>query len=366
MFWGPSGGVRRTLTAKHRRLPALGFAHTIVAPAACGPGLRDGGGLPLPASGGYRFVFSRRRAAERIDATEPDLIESADPYRMAWACLDVARDRGIPALAFCHSNLPLVVGRRLGAKAEARARRYLAHLYERFDMVLAPSRAIVDALRSWDVPRVRLQPLGVDTRLFHPSRRDEAWRLQLLARLGRPLDSHVVVYAGRFAAEKNLALLAQAVEMLGPGWLLLLAGSGPRMPQGAHVHCLGTLDAPALARVLASCDAFVHPGDQETFGLAALEAMACGTRVVLSAREGLGELVAGLGCCTVDSVRASIWAEAIAEAVFAHDTRDVEAALARAREHDWSLVVLQMARRYARLIGQARRAGAVVSSGAAA
>jgi alpha-1,6-mannosyltransferase len=350
MFWGAAGGVRRVIAARRAHLPAHGFEHRIVAPGVRGEGSADCGGVPLPASGGYRFVLSRTRAAALIDAQAPDLIESHDPYRLAWSCLDVAQQRGIACLAFCHSNLPLVAGQRLGAVAERVAQRYLAHLYARFDAVLAPSRAMLGALRSWGVTQAALQPLGVDCTRFHPQQRDERWRAALLRALQRPPHTRLLVYAGRFAAEKHLDVLAQAVALLGGRCVLLLAGQGPRPPQGPHLHFLGTEhDDAALARVLASCDAFVHAGDQETFGLAALEAMACGTPLVVSARQGLGELAQGVGL-TVDGLHAPTWAEAIAAALDA--PASIEPALARARAHDWSIVTARMAQRYARCLGR--------------
>ena len=68
-----------------------------------------------------------------------------------------------------------------------------------------------------------------------------------------------------------------------------------------------------LARVLASADAFVHAGDQETFGLSVLEAMACGTPVVVRAAEGLGELVDdSVGVAVTATAGADDFAQAIA------------------------------------------------------
>ena len=57
--------------------------------------------------------------------------------------------------------------------------------------------------------------------------------------------------------------------------MLLACGAGPRPPSGDRVlvHPF-VADPMALARILASADAFVHAGDQETFGLSVLEAMA--------------------------------------------------------------------------------------------
>ena len=52
MFWGPTGGVRRVLSAKQAGLTRAGWRHTLLAPGARGPGCIDCGGLPLPSSGG--------------------------------------------------------------------------------------------------------------------------------------------------------------------------------------------------------------------------------------------------------------------------------------------------------------------------
>lgn len=352
LFWGPAGGVRRVLEAKHKRLPAHGFAHTVLAPGvqASEPGMVDCGGLRLPGLGGYRMVFSRRRAAQTMVALRPDLIESADPYRLPWACLDAAQQLGVPALAYCHSNLPLLLGRSVGVTAERLARRYLTRLYSRFDQVLAPSRSMVATLQHWGVERVQHQPLGVDCDVFCPERQDRALRRRLQLRLGLQKGTKLLVYVGRFAPEKNLQLLADAVQRLGPGYALLLVGSGPRPPHGERVHDLGNHhDASSVARIVASCDLFVHAGDQETFGLALLEAMACGTPLVVSAQRGLGELAEDVGC-RVQGASPRRWAEAIADScrdypqVWRHD------ALERARRHDWSRVVASMAARYGHLL----------------
>jgi alpha-1,6-mannosyltransferase len=182
MFWGATGGVRRVLMSKHERLKALGWRHTIIAPGAQGGGLLDCGGIPLPRSGGYRVVLNRARARRQMEFLGPDLIESADPYTLAWATLAAAEQLRVPAVAFCHSNLPALAARliggprgtatRLGFEAERWAQRYLAGLYRHFDLVLAPSRGLADKLKAWGVPRVTVQPLGVDCTVFTPRAHD--------------------------------------------------------------------------------------------------------------------------------------------------------------------------------------------------
>lgn len=361
MFWGAAGGVKRALSMRHALLPALGWRHTVLAPGARGNGLVDAGGLPLPGSGGYRAVVSTGRARRCIEALRPDLVEAADPYTLAWAALAAARQLEVPAVAFCHSNLPAIAARLLGgASADSRRRRwverqardYLVKLYQGFDLVLAPSRTMVERLHDWGVTRARRQPLGVDCRAFDPRRHDAAWRARLMQGLGLSQDTRLLVYVGRFAPEKNLGVLADAVRLLGRRHLLLAVGEGPCPPQGAQVRCVGVERDPArLARLLTSADAFVHAGDQETFGLSVLEAMACATPVVVHAADGLGEMAQDAGW-VVPGLRPRDWAEAMDAALHGRSDGRVHTALARARAHDWRMVMQQLDRRYRGLIGR--------------
>lgn len=359
MFWGPTGGVRRVLQTRHARLGLFGWRHSILAPGAHGPGFVDCGGLPMPGTGGYRWVLGRAHAERLIERALPDVVEAADPYTLAWATLGAAERLQIPAVAFCHSHLPALAARlvggprgldtRAGRWAARRARDYLVGLYRHFDTVLAPSRGLADRLRAWGVPRVGVQPLGVDCRVFRPGAVDPAWRLALCRRLGLAPRTRLLVYSGRFAPEKNLQLLVDAVDRLGPGHALLCVGSGPQPPQGARVHRLPPHDSADLARLITCADAYVHAGDQETFGLGVLEAMACGVPVVASAAGGTGELVDGVGV-TVDGRAPDDWADAIEHACTARGRALAPAALARAREHDWPWILAQMSQRYTALV----------------
>ena len=356
MFWSPAGGgVRRYLLTKRAWLAREnGWRHSILAPGVRGPGFVDCGGWPLPLSGGYRLPLDRRALARQMVALQPDLIEVGDPYRPAWAALDAAQRLGVPAVAFCHSNLPALAAQWAGGSgraarwARASAMRYLGHVYRGFDLVLAPSRSMQRGLQQLGLTRVQQQPLGVDTATFHPARRDPRWRRSL----GLATDDRVLLYAGRFAPEKHLPLLAAAVRRLGPRHRLVAIGSGPTPPRGAQVLLLPHEPrADRLACIVASSDAFVHAGDQETFGLGVLEAMACGTPVVVRAAAGLAELVAGGAGIGVESARVDDWAAAMA-AVFG--ASDHEARVRRAREraeaHDWQRVLPQLLQRYQRLL----------------
>src|SRR4029077_20630732 len=126
------------------------------------------------------------------------------------------------------------------------------------------------------------QPLGVDPEVFSPAHRGTP----LPRRLGLAHDARVLVYAGRFAEEKNLPVLLQAFARLGaPYHLLLIGGERATRPAPNVTMIPYRRDSVELAQWLASADALVHAGTKETFGLVILEAMACG-RPVVAARAG--------------------------------------------------------------------------------
>jgi len=355
MFWSPTGGgVRRYLQTKHAWLARQPrWRHTIAVPRVAGAGA-DAATLPswpLPASGGYRLPLRRRAIARVLVELRPDLIEAGDPYRVAWGALDAARSLGIPALAYCHSNVAAMARLAAGPFATAAARaaeRYARHLYRRFELVLAPSEDMAARLRDWGVDRVACQPLGVDTETFHPRARERAWR----QRHGWSDATRVLVYAGRFAAEKHLDVLAAAVARLGDPYVLVAIGAGPVPPRGDRVVVLPFVaSSRELATALASADAFVHAGDQETFGLSALEAMACATPAVLRASAGLAELCDGVGAIGVAAGSAAAFAEQV-DALFAGDREQrSQAARARAEASDWERVFPALLGHYQRLVG---------------
>ncbi|WP_288378408.1 glycosyltransferase family 1 protein [uncultured Massilia sp.] len=367
MFYAAEGGgVSTYLNAKARWLAGLGWArHTIFSPNvrddAADAG--DGAGMPalvrvpavtLPGIHGYRMPLSVGAAVRLLRAAQPDLVEAGDAGHCAWAALRLRRRLGIPAVAFYHSDLPRLVANRIGHTISQGSCKYLAHLYREFDLVLAPSRLMVGQLEQMGVTQALHQPLGIDSEVFHPSRR----RATLRPELGLPEDARLLVYAGRFTAEKKLPLLIEAVRKLGPPYHLLLVGAGDPLPRHPQVSFLPfQRDQRALAAVLASCDLLVHPGDCETFGLIVLEAMACGLPVVATSGGGVAELVdEGTGILArpnkVDSLAGAI------EAVYARDMARMGAQARRKaqEQYDWRQIFPQLMHRYGSLLSA--RAGA--------
>jgi len=359
MFYAAEGGgVSTYLNAKARWLARHSrIGHTIVSPnvhsGGRAPALREVPAIAFPGIHGYRMPLTIASPARILRALQPDLIEAGDAGHCAWAALRVKRELGIPAVAFYHSDLPRLIANRFGAVAMRGTRAYLARLYRQFDMVMAPSRLMVQQLLEMGVADAIHQPLGIDIDVFRPQRRIDTLRKHLHL----PPDARLLVYAGRFTAEKKLDVLIDAVRKLGRPYHLVLVGGGaalPRFPQITHIPF--RRDQRVLARLLASCDVMVHPGDCETFGLIALEAMACGLPVVATG-GGVAELVDEQTGLLVRPDSAASLAEGIA-AMFECDLAALGANARRKAQdhHDWNLVMPQLLNRYGELLASRQRA----------
>ena len=359
LFYSPtSGGVKRYLTAKHAWLAAHSrWQHTLVVPGERDRTERGGictlAGYPVPGSFNYRLPLDPRHWLRLLDALDPDLVEAGDAFHPAWAALRLARRRGIPLAAFYHSNLPQIISRRVGGRLSERVlERYVSWLYEGFDVVFAPSRLVCDLLNGLGVQQAVHQPLGVDADVFQPQRRG-TW---LRERLGLATTARVLVYAGRFAGEKNLPVLLEAFARLGSPYHLLLIGGGREGRPAANVTMLPYRgNSVELAEWMASADALVHAGTKETFGLVVLEAMACGRPVVAARAGAFPELVDE----SVGVLAEPGSGQRLAEAVAGLYERDIEAlgANARARvlrKFTWNRAFQGQMASYNALLGRGR------------
>jgi alpha-1,6-mannosyltransferase len=357
MLYAPrSGGVKRYLSAKRAWLAAERpqVRHSLVVPGEAdsydGRGLWSIYSAPLPFGDGYRWPASKTAWMKRLIRQRPSLIEAGDPYTPGLAALRAGQQLGVPVIGFCHTDLAALAALHFGDWAERPVRRRWAGVYGQFDQVIAPSRYIAQRLAEAGVDGALALPLGVDVTSFHPGRADRAG---LLKRFGLPADRRLLVFAGRPAREKKIEVLIEAVARLGDPYSLVLIGAGPAPAGTDRVIVLPyEADAAGLARLLASCDAFVHANDAEPFGLIVLEAMACGLPVVGPAAGGVAETVDE----AVGQLAAGPGARAFAEAVEALFARDIAVLGARARgravaRHGWRGVFERLCGIYARVSG---------------
>jgi len=372
-FYSPvSGGVKRYL---HEKVAYLqnhtgGDEHILVIPGERDEVVKIGRATtysiksPLVSKTSRYRILWRLGVVERIlEMEKPDIIESGDPYQMAWKAVASGQGLGIPVVGFYHSHFPEAylrsVAKYFGKLATEltmdAARRYVCHLYNRFERTLVPSPALGGLLRDWGVENVVNIDLGVNTTVFKPEPDDAA---STRTELGIMTNKVLLFYAGRLAREKNTLTLFEAFRILTrrhpDRFHLLIAGDGTQHqdlealraelednPQIKNQKSKITwlpycVDSPRLAQLYRAADLFVHPGVQETFGLVALESQACGTPVI------------GIRGSYMDRIIHSdqtFWApensaEALAQAILDASERDLIAAGAEAgrqvaRQYSW-------------------------------
>jgi glycosyltransferase involved in cell wall biosynthesis len=173
---------------------------------------------------------------------------------------------------------------------------------DRADVVIAVSNNTAQDIEDlFGVPAARIDvvPHGVSSR-FRPLDREDL----AIARAKLKLPERFILFVGTIEPRKNLGTLLEAWAMLTDRPDLVIVGAWGWRYEGIkeqlgrlggrvhHVEGLDPAELPAvynLARVLA------HPAWYEGFGFPPLEAMACGTPVVVSDRSSLPELVGDAG-----------------------------------------------------------------------
>ncbi|MFJ3305441.1 glycosyltransferase [Streptomyces sp. NPDC086549] len=299
----------------------------------------------LPGTGGYRVLTDKRRVAALLEELAPDRLEVSDRTTLRWTGRWARRAR-VPAVMVSHETADGVL--RTWGLSENLSRRTAdalnirtAHTYSR--VVCTTEFAEREFVRIGARNVVRA-PLGVDLMERHPALRDAGLR----ARHAGP-DETLLVMCSRLSVEKRPGTAFDALAALlrrGRRAVLVVAGDGPlrvRLEQragerGLPVTFLGHVsDRGALGALQASADVCLAPGPAETFGLAALEAMACGTPVVVSASSALPEVIGSAGATAADHGEA--FADAIDMILERAEPERRESARARAECFGWGTAV---------------------------
>ncbi|HEY6423708.1 MAG TPA: glycosyltransferase [Pseudonocardiaceae bacterium] len=354
-FYGPrSGGLRTALHHLGAGYAARGHEVVLVVP---GPRRSDElmpsgvrritlPAAQIPCTGGYRAV-DPWRVRVLLDGLRPDRIEVSDRLTLRGMGCWASR-HGVPSVVISHERLDRLLHQFLLPDPAARrvadwANRRMAASYDTVVCTTGFARQEFDRIGSGNVVQV---PLGVDLATFAPSHRDSALR----AELARGADA-MLVHCGRLSPEKHVERSVDTIAELhesGERVRLVIAGDGPRRAAlqrraaGLPVTFLGFVPGREdVAALLATADVSLAPGPHETFGLAALEALASGTPVVVSRSSALSEIVRP-ACGAAVADHAPAFANAVSRLLDAPEPSRRAAARARAEDFPWPAAVTGM------------------------
>lgn len=161
------------------------------------------------------------------------------------------------------------------------------------DGLLAVSAAMRGDMAAIGLPAARVHLTGVDLARFAPRERAPE-----KARLG--VAGPLVVALGALVPRKGHDIVLRAVAAL-PGVTLLIAGEGPERPAllaevarlgiADRARLLGAVPHAAMPALLAAADVMALASASEGLANAWVEALACGTPIVVTAAGGAGEVV---------------------------------------------------------------------------
>jgi alpha-1,6-mannosyltransferase len=289
--------------------------------------------MRLPTSGGYRVIVDRRSVIDAIDQFVPDLVELHDKTTLYWVARH-CRTIDIPCVVVSHERSDMVAENRgvMTSMVRAFTNRARAEIEKSASSIVCASRF---AAEEWSVAApVDIVPFGVDHEIFAPGVEAREWRSTL----------HIVI-CGRLSHEKGVTTAMQAMIELARRRpiALLVIGEGPLRAElsaassALDVEFLGHVsDRWRVAHFLRDADLVVNLGPRETFGLASVEALACGTPVVVAASGASLEIVRpefGRTACGVHDV-----VEMIDEMTSQSRSVMSEAARRFALQFEWAVV----------------------------
>lgn len=319
-FYAPAGGgVRTYVDRKMAILADMGHDLTVIAPGRENRvEERPGGGrivyvraarLPLDAT--YGMFWGPEPVTALLDQIDPDVVECSSPWRPAWFVGEWqagGRARALKAFFMHNDNVEAYPKRWLErVAAPERIERgfawyshYLNSFLGRYDTVVTNGPALTKRLRARGVRVDATMTLGIEREHFSPTHRDERLRAALLTQCGLPADAHLLLGVGRHHPEKRWATIIDAVARAGTavpvGLVLIGHGAGAaklerRAAGSPHVRLFRPVyDRVRLARIIASCDAYIHGSVSEPFGLVVSEALASGAPLIVPSVGGAAEV----------------------------------------------------------------------------
>ncbi len=297
----------------------------------------------------FYFREARRELQRVIDWFRPDIVES----QHIWALGQLIGKMGLPYVVVAHHS------DQMGYRYDPRMRSYANQAAAGASWIFAISEFVRREVLSL-YPGVRPEKVvilenGYNQTIFHPQRLSRARVLRQLG-LNDALDLPIITFSGKISRTKGIDVLLRANRLVQRERkvLLLLLGTGRLKEQFSaeeradfhleNVRLLGHLPQPVVAKLHNVAAGSVIPSRTEGFGIAALEAMGCGTPVVATRSGGPETFVVGE---TVPVGNAEALAEALLKvlALPPRAGRELrQAAFRKAQQYSWREIVRQRLR----------------------
>jgi len=303
-----------------------------------------------------------------------DLIHS-HYWMSGLAARDLKAEWNLPVVQMFHT-LGLMKQRvaRLPGEAEGDYRvegeREVLRLADRIVAATPAELAQLQWLYQADVRKVAIIPPGVDLSHFYPIPEDEAKEF-----IGVPPCDQLLLYVGRIEPLKGIDTLIEAIAIMRKRQVYVcLAVIGGNLDEDQEapsdelarlqalrekynledlVVFLGRRGQDTLPYYYSAAKAVVVPSHYESFGMVALEAMACGTPVVASQVGGLAFLVQdGITGFTVPVDEPQALADRLTTLIQDASLRKRmgEQAAVFAREYGWEKIAVQIVKLYQELL----------------
>jgi phosphatidylinositol alpha 1,6-mannosyltransferase len=224
----------------------------------------------------------------------PDVIHVAAPFMLGAQAILWGQKNSVPTVAVYQTDVAGYLARYKLAFAKPAMERALVAIHDNATLNLAPTELSARYLSSLGLGFVRVWGRGVDTDLYHPSRKFSSEAIAIRNKLA-PNGELVVGFVGRLAAEKQVHRMAELFGIEGVRFAIV--GDGPERRnlekefEQSPVTFTGLLQGLELANSYAAMDVFVHFGTEETFGQTIQEAQASGLAVIAPRSGGPSEIV---------------------------------------------------------------------------
>jgi teichuronic acid biosynthesis glycosyltransferase TuaC len=293
--------------------------------------------------------------ARKLHAEAPfDLVDAQFFFPDGPAAAEIARDLGLPLSIKARGADIQYWGRKPWCRDQiVAAAKQAAGL-------LAVSDALAADMAALGLPddKIAIHYTGLDHARFRP--RDRQAMHRILAdeyAISLQPREHLLVSVGALIPRKGQIFAIEALPLL-PGAVLALVGEGPdrrllaeaavKADVAERVHFLGSLDHEQLPGLLAAANAMVLPAASEGLANAWIEALACGTPLVIADAGGAREVVRDASAGRIVERNSAAIAQAVQELF--DDPPAADAVAANAARFSWEANAAALAAYYERLL----------------